>query len=70
MYEKGNGNEIRFHKVEPMLGEWDAHGQPTVMFLGLLKSVPVLRELEKKSSMCGVYEIVEINGLSCVEIIA
>ena len=24
----GNGHGFRFHKVEPMLGEWAAHGQP------------------------------------------
>ena len=24
-----NGHGFRFHKVEPMLGEWAAHGQPT-----------------------------------------
>ena len=26
----GNGHGFRFHKVEPMLGEKAAHGQPTV----------------------------------------
>ena len=28
----GNGHGFRFHKVEPMLGERVAHGQPTVRF--------------------------------------
>ena len=32
VYEAGNGHGIRFHKVEPMFGEWAAHGQPTVLF--------------------------------------
>ena len=41
VHETGNGHGIRFHKVEPMCVEWAAHGQPTVMFLGLLKTVPV-----------------------------
>ena len=27
-----NGHGFRFHKVEPMLGERAAHGQPTVQF--------------------------------------
>ena len=35
MYEAGNGHGIR-RSVE-----WAAHGQPTVLFLGLLKTVPV-----------------------------
>ena len=34
-----------------------------------IKNSPGWLELEKKMSMCGVYEIVEMNGLSCVEII-
>ena len=29
VYEARNGHGFRFHKVEPMLGEWAAHGQPT-----------------------------------------
>ena len=32
VYEAGNGHGFRFHKVKPMLGEWAAHGQPTVRF--------------------------------------
>ena len=33
----GNGHGFRFHKVEPMLGEWAAHGQPTAR-LGTVKN--------------------------------
>ena len=32
VYEMGNGNGIRFQKVEPRLDEWAAHGQPTSAF--------------------------------------
>ena len=32
VHEAGNGHGIKFHKVEPMFGEWAAHGQPTVLF--------------------------------------
>ena len=32
-----NGHGFRFHKVEPMLGEWAAHGQPTAR-LGTIKN--------------------------------
>ena len=31
-----------------MFGEWVAHGQPTVLFLGLLKTVPGWLELDQK----------------------
>ena len=41
VYEAGNDHGIRFHNVEPRSVEWAAHGQPTVLFLGLLKTVPV-----------------------------
>ena len=37
----GNGHGFRFHKVEPMLGEWAAHGQPTAC-LGTVKNSPSL----------------------------
>ena len=37
----GNGHGFRFHKVEPMLGEWAAHGQPTARF-GTVKNIPSL----------------------------
>ena len=32
VHEARNGHGIRVHKVEPRLGEWAAHGLPTVMF--------------------------------------
>ena len=32
----GNGNGFRFHKVEPMLGEWATQGQP-IARLGTVK---------------------------------
>ena len=32
VYGVGNGYGIQFHKVEPICGEWAAHGQPTVLF--------------------------------------
>ena len=32
VYEMGNDNGIRFHKVEPRLDEWAGHGQPTAGF--------------------------------------
>ena len=38
VYEAENDHGIRFFKVEPMCVEWAAHGQPTVMFLGVLKN--------------------------------
>ena len=41
VHEAWNGHGIRFHKVEPMCVEWAAHGHPTVLFLGLLRKVPV-----------------------------
>ena len=41
VHEAGNGHGIQFHKVEPMCAEWAVHGQPTALFLGLLKTVPV-----------------------------
>ena len=36
-----NGHEFRFHKVESMLGERAAHGQPTA-HLGTVKNNPGL----------------------------
>ena len=41
VYETKNGHGIRFHNVEPRSVEWVAHGQPTILFLGLLKTVLV-----------------------------
>ena len=32
VYEAENGHGIRFHKVEPMFGEWATHEQPTALF--------------------------------------
>ena len=37
----GNGHGFQFHKVEPMLGEWAAHGQPTAC-LRTVKNSPSL----------------------------
>ena len=37
----GNGHGFRFHKVEPMLGEWATHGQPTA-HVGTVKNSPGL----------------------------
>ena len=41
MYEAENGHGFWFHKVEPMLDEWVAHGQPTAR-LGTVKNNPSL----------------------------
>ena len=41
VYEAEFGHGFQFHKVEPMCDEWAVHGQPTVLFLGLLKIAPV-----------------------------
>ena len=54
VYEVGNGQGIRFHNVEPMCVEWAAHGQPTVMFLGLLKTIPVGLNWTKNVHVLGV----------------
>ena len=37
---------FRFHKVEPMFGEWDAHGYPTAR-LGTVKNSPDLHWLDQ-----------------------
>ena len=42
--ETGNGYGIRFHQEELTFGEWAAHEQPIVLFLGLLKTIPGLCE--------------------------
>ena len=39
VYDAGNGLGFWFHKVEPMLGEWATHGQPTDR-LGTVKNTP------------------------------
>ena len=68
MYEAGNGQGFRLHKVESMLVEWAAHGQPTVLFWGLLKSVSGLYELDQKRPCVVCMKLFELNGLSGVEI--
>ena len=35
VHEVGNGHGNQFQKVEQMLDEWAAHGQPTCSVLGL-----------------------------------
>ena len=40
VYEMGNGNGIRFQKVEPRLDVWAAHGQPTCSVFGTVKISP------------------------------
>ena len=47
-----------------MFGEWDAHGQPTALFLGLLKTVPGLCELDKKRPYVVCMKLFEVSGLS------
>ena len=42
----GNGHGFRFHFVEPMVGERDAHGQPTAQF-GTVKNSPDLHDWTK-----------------------
>ena len=42
----GNGHGFRFHKVEPMLGERAAHGQPTVQFGTVKNSLGLLDRTE------------------------
>ena len=39
VYEAENGHGFRFHKVEPMLGERVAHGQPIAQ-IGTIKNSP------------------------------
>ena len=51
-----NGHGFRFHKVEPMLGERAAHGQPTAQF-GTVKNSPGLHGWTKKMSMCYLHKI-------------
>ena len=46
--ETRNGYGIRFHQEELTFGELAAHGQPTVLFLGLLKLVSGWLELDQK----------------------
>ena len=37
----GNGHGFWFHKVEPMLGDWAAHRQPTAQ-LGTVKKIVLI----------------------------
>ena len=64
MYEAENGHGIGFHKVDSMFGEWAFHGQHTVLFSGLLKTVPGLCELDQKRSYVVCMKLFEVNGLS------
>ena len=68
MYETRNGHGIRFHKVEPMCGEWAAHAQPTVFFWDC-KNSPGLYELDQKRPCVVCMKLFEVKGLSCVEMI-
>ena len=54
VYEAGNGHGCQFHKVEPMLGERAAHGQPTA-HIGTVKNSPGLH-VRPKMSMCCLHE--------------
>ena len=42
--ETRNGYGIRSYQEEPTFGEWAAHEQPTVLFMGLFKIVSGLYE--------------------------
>ena len=62
----GNGHGFWFHKVEPMLGELDAHGQPTA-HLGTVKNSPGLLGWTE-NGMCVSRKILfELDGLNCVK---
>ena len=50
----GNGHGFRFHKVDLMLGERAAHGQPTAQ-IGIVKNNPGLL-VGPKMSMCYLHE--------------
>ena len=54
VYEAENGHGFRFHKVEPMLGERAAHGQPTTQ-IGTVKNSPGLL-VGPKMAMCYLHE--------------
>ena len=54
VYEAGNGHRFRFHKVEPMLGERAAHGQPTAQIGTVKNSLGLL--VGQKMSMCYLHE--------------
>ena len=54
VYEAGNGHGFRFHKVESMLGERAAHGQPNAQ-IGTVKYSPSLL-VGPKISICYLHE--------------
>ena len=64
MYEAGNGYGIRFHQERLTFSEWAAHGQPTVLFSGQLKTVPGLCELDQKRPYVVCMKLFQMNGLS------
>ena len=68
MYEAENGHGNRFQKVEQMLDEWAAYGQPTCSVLGLLKTIPGLCEMDQKRPCVFALKLFEMNDLSCLEI--
>ena len=47
VYEAGYGCGNWFQKVKQMVDEWAATDSPHALFLGLLKTVPGLRELDQ-----------------------
>ena len=51
-----------------MFDEWVALGQPTCSVLGLLKTVPVLGELDQKRPYVVCMKLFKMNGLSCIGI--
>ena len=50
VHEVGNGHGIRSYEVEPMLGEWAAYGQPTVL------------DLDQKCPCVVCMKLFELNG--------
>ena len=60
--ETGNDHGFRFHKVEPMLSERAAHGQPTSQF-GTVKNSPDVLVRPKNVHV----KLLEVNGLNRVE---
>ena len=53
--------DSRFHKVEPMLGERVAHGQPTA-YLGTIKNSPGLLDWIKKCPCVICIILLKNNG--------
>ena len=54
VYKAGNGHGFRFYKVEPMLGERAAHGQPTAQIRTVKNSPSLL--VRSKMFMCYLHE--------------